>query len=264
MGINLYQLKEYVRHFWVAKRNGHGVHSPFVYALCENVFYSQERFYDFDNLHKVRLKLLNDATLLEAENFGAGSRTFSSSRRKVSDIAARGISTPQQSELLYRLGNYIGVTTSIELGTSIGLNALYLGSQNPMGKVFSIEGSSAFSDYAKTLARKERITNIQFLNGDFNDLLSDTIKRANGTTLVYIDGDHTYEATINYFEMLLPLAKDQNVFVFDDIYWSDEMTKAWKEISAHPAVRLSIDTFYSGYLFFQKDMREKVSYRMLV
>jgi predicted O-methyltransferase YrrM len=264
MGVNLYQIGQYLRHFIVAKRNGHGVHSPFVYTLCENVFYSQERYYDFDNLHRARLRLLNDETVLQAGNFGAGSKTFKSQNRKVKDIAARGISTPQQSELLYRLGNYLGITTSIELGTSIGLNALYLASQNPSGQVYTLEGSTYLSSFASNLASKERVNNIHFMNGDFNDLLPDMIERANERTLVYIDGDHSYDATYKYFMMLLPLAKDQNVFIFDDIYWSDEMTRAWREISAHPAVRLSIDTFYSGYLFFQKDIKEKINYSLLV
>jgi predicted O-methyltransferase YrrM len=264
MGVNLYQIGQYLRHFLVAKRNGHGVHSPFVYALCENVFYSQERYYDFDNLHRARLRLLSDETVLQAGNFGAGSKAFKSPKRKVRDIAARGISTPQQSELLYRLGNYLGVSTCVELGTSIGLNALYLASQNPSGKVYTLEGSTSLSDYARDFASKEKFSNIHFLNGDFGELLPELISPGNERTLVYLDGDHTYDSTIKYFNMLLPLAREQNVFVFDDIYWSDEMTLAWREIAAHPAVRLSIDTFYSGYLFFQKDIKEKISYRLLV
>jgi predicted O-methyltransferase YrrM len=264
MGVNFYQIGQYLRHFLVAKRNGHGVHSPFVYALCENVFYSQERYYDFDNLHRARLSLLNNETELQAGNFGAGSKVFKSGNRKVKDIAARGISTPQQSELLYRLGNYLGITTSIELGTSIGLNSLYLASQNPSGTVYTLEGSTALSEFASQLATKERVGNIEFLTGDFNKLLPAAMELVNGKTLVYIDGDHSYDATYRYFNMLLPLAKDQNVFVFDDIYWSEEMTRAWREISAHPAVRLSIDTFYSGYLFFQKDLKEKINYNLLV
>ena len=94
--------------------------------------------------------------------------------------------------------------------------------------------------------------------------MPEMIRATKNKTLVYIDGDHTYEAATRYFEKLLPLAKDHNVFVFDDIYWSEDMTRAWNEISAHPAVRLSIDTFYSGYLFFQKDIQEKISYRLLI
>jgi hypothetical protein len=39
------------------------------------------------------------------------------------------------------------------------------------------------------------------------------------------------------------------VFVFDDMYWSREMMEAWKQIKAHPRVRLTVD-FYDLSLVF--------------
>lgn len=262
MGDRAHSIISYLRHRLVATSGGHGVHSPFVYALCENVFYSRERFYHFDELEKVRGLLLQDKTIIHAGNFGAGSKTFRGPERRVKDIASHGISGRRKSERLYRLANFIGATTCIELGTSLGVNTLYLARQNPSGKVVTIEGSSDLYDIAQKLARLRGITNIEFINGTFEASLPSVIDSASGITLVYIDGDHSLEGTLKYFELLRPLACGKNVFVFDDLYWSREMTRAWNRIAADPAVTLAIDTYFEGYVFFSREIMEKVSYRI--
>ncbi|HXD92674.1 MAG TPA: class I SAM-dependent methyltransferase, partial [Bacteroidia bacterium] len=75
--------------------------------------------------------------------------------------------------------------------------------------------------------------------------------------LVYIDGNHTYKATIKYFNELLKSADENAVLIFDDIYWTPEMTIAWEEIKAHPAVTLSIDLYKVGLVFFRKENKQK-------
>ena len=254
----------WLKHRLRATRGGHGIHSPFAYALCENVFYNHNGYYDFERLSKVRGQLGRDSTVLDSGDFGAGSRRFSSSHRKISDVLRYGTSTERQSQLLYRLATFLKVQTCIELGTSIGVNTLYLALQNPKGTVYSIEGSKALCEFASALAARQKVGNIHFLNQRFDLALPDLVSKVTGTTMVYIDGDHSYDATRQYFNSLLPLATGDNVFVLDDIYWSRGMTRAWNELRLHPSVSLSIDTFYSGYLFFRKEIKQRQHYRLIL
>jgi len=76
--------------------------------------------------------------------------------------------------------------------------------------------------------------------------------------LLYLDGNHTYAATKDYFTMALEKKNNASVFIFDDIYWSKGMTEAWNEIKKHPSVTLSIDTFYFGMVFFKEEIKEKL------
>ena len=49
---------------------------------------------------------------------------------------------------------------------------------------------------------------------------------------------------------LLEKIDENSIIVFDDIYWSDQMEEAWKEIVNNKRVTLSIDLFKMGIVFF--------------
>ena len=64
------------------------------------------------------------------------------------------------------------------------------------------------------------------------------------------------KATLEYFELLLPTITNDTVWVFDDIHWSKDMEEAWETIKNHPKVKVTIDTFQWGFVFF-RDEQEK-------
>src|SRR5690606_9002431 len=104
--------------------------------------------------------------------------------RSISSIARRGITPQRHSEMLYRLSNFLGIRNTIELGTSLGINTLYLSLQNPKGKVFTIEGSHELCAYAKELAIKAGVSNTEFICGRFMDELLPVMSRVQEPLLV--------------------------------------------------------------------------------
>jgi len=263
MTINFHAVKYFIKHYFSAKRKGHSVHSPFAYQLCEEVFYNNNQFYDFEKFNKIRNELLNNKTWVTVQDFGAGSKKFNSDKRRVDRIARAGISTAKQSELLYKLINFLKPETIVELGTSLGLNTMYLASTGKT-KVYTIEGSPVLSKFAKQLAEQQKIYNCQFIEGKFDEEFPELLNKINQLDLLYIDGNHTYEATMNYFDLALKKKNNRSVFIFDDIYWSEGMTKAWEEIKKNPEVTLSIDTFNFGIIFFREEIKEGISLRLRV
>jgi predicted O-methyltransferase YrrM len=69
----------------------------------------------------------------------------------------------------------------------------------------------------------------------------------------YFDANHRFEPTVQYFEDCLPYIQNDSVFIFDDIYWSEGMTRAWEHIKAHPRVTLTVDLFWIGLVFFRTE-----------
>ena len=95
--------------------------------------------------------------------------------------------------------------------------------------------------------------NIELQQGNFNEILSPFIASTAPLDFVFVDGNHKYEPTIQYFNTLLPKLHEQSILVFDDIHWSKEMEQAWLEIQGHPSVTLTIDLFFIGLVFFRKE-----------
>lgn len=264
MAVNSYLIKQYLKHFVTANRKGHGVHSPFGYALCEEVFYNKSSFYHFDRLNRIRRQLLRNKTILEIRDLGAGSKSLSGNKRKIADIAAKGISSKKQNEILYKLINFLRPQTIVELGTSLGLNTLYLSMANSSAKVFSLEGSDKLSAFAKKLASNNSITNAEYITGNFDAELPRLLQKLKSLDLIYIDGNHTYESTLKYFQLALEKKTENSVFIFDDIYWSEGMTKAWKEIISHPEITFSVDAFWFGFIFFRTEFKEPVHLKFFI
>jgi predicted O-methyltransferase YrrM len=260
----LHSAWHFLKHFLTASRGGHGVHSPFAYSLCESVFYNPHPFYFFEKAEAIRKKLVKDVTLIDCGSFGAGSSAFNSSVRPVNRIARKGITRQRQSEMLFRLVSFVKPGNVIELGTSIGLNTLYLAEAAKPGPVYSIEGSGNLQAFAKKLAKDEEVLNIRFIQGNFANELPQLLSEIKQADFVYVDGDHSYSSTVRIFRELLDVRHDSLVVVLDDIYWSREMTRAWKEICRDPAVRLSIDCYYFGVVFFRPEQMEKVHYNLSV
>jgi predicted O-methyltransferase YrrM len=198
------------------------------------------------------------------EDHGAGSKSLKGKTRKVKDIVATGTSSKKQSELLYRLAHFLNCQNIVELGTSVGLNSLYLAIGHKNCNVFTIEGSRSLNEFAKELGRKWQLTNITNINGLFDEVLPALLNKMGSLDIYYIDGNHTFGSTLKYFELGLEKKHDASVFVLDDIYWSVEMTKAWNEIKSHPSVTLTIDAYYFGMVFFRNEFREPIHLRLLV
>ena len=104
---------------------------------------------------------------------------------------------------------------------------------------------------AQRYFRDFQLENIQLHTKDFGTYLAEN--NSEEQQLIYIDGNHNKDKTIQYFKTLLKQTTNNSVFIFDDIYWSPEMTAAWQEIIKHPKVTVSIDTFYWGLVFFRSE-----------
>lgn len=255
--INTHLVLNYLRHYFKALRRGHGVHSPFAYKLCEEVFYNQHPFYHFEELSNLRHLMADDDTEITMEDFGAGSKVLKNKKRKIKHIAKMGISSQQQSELLYRLINFTNARNCLELGTSIGLNTLYLAKAGKEVRVTTIDACRDLVTFASQLAQKSKVQNIEFIHASFDSVLPELLTK-NKSDFIYIDGNHTYEATVRYFDWIADASSENCVIVLDDIFWSSGMTKAWNQIKQHQNVSLSINLFYMGIVFFKPELKQKV------
>ncbi|WP_442844635.1 O-methyltransferase [Leeuwenhoekiella sp. H156] len=248
-----YTAKAYLK-FLRKATNQHGVHSPFVYAFVTRCLYDRKSKDDYQKLKQYRQDLLNTSEVIEVTDFGAGSRVFKSNTRAVKDIAKHAGATLKRMKLLYRMVSYFKPKTILELGTSLGLATSALALPKT-GKVTSLEGCPQTADVARQALNTAGINTVEILIGDFSETLKQQKNR--NFDLIYFDGNHSKEATLAYFEELLVTVHNDSIWVFDDIYWSEGMTEAWERIKQHPKVRVTVDCFWLGFVFFRAEQAEE-------
>ncbi len=235
----------------------HGVHSPFVFNLLLNVIYNKVKFYNYIKIEELRSKLLVSNQEINITDMGAGSTKGIKKARKVKEIALHSAKSAKYGQLLFRLVNHFQPKTILELGTSLGISTSYLASVNSESEIFTIEGSEEIAKIAKNNFQELELTNIRSISGNFDTELPILLDRIDTLDFVFFDGNHRKEPTLRYFEQCLSKATEKSVFVFDDIYWSKEMTEAWEEIKKNAAVSVSIDLFFIGIVFFRKEQAKQ-------
>ena len=256
---SLFQLtKKYVHYYLTAGNgNGHGIHSPFVFEFINKVLKDKKQYPCYPVIEKQRQLLLQDNSIIEVEDFGAGSGKLKSDSRVVKNIAASSLKPKKFAQLLFRIVQYYQPGTILELGTSLGITTSYLAKGNEKAAVFTCEGSSAIASIAKITFSNIQIQNIVVTEGDFAKTLQPTLNKIGKAGVAFIDGNHRKEPTLDYFTQLLHHSAPSSILIFDDIHWSKEMEAAWSDIQQHPSVTLTIDLFFIGLVFINPDFKVK-------
>ncbi|MEN8124649.1 MAG: class I SAM-dependent methyltransferase [Bacteroidota bacterium] len=249
----LYQIFSYLK-FLLFSINQHGIHSPFVYKLTTDCFYRNDKniadlFLKFKDYQK---SLLNNNQSIHVTDFGAGSKVFKSNLREVSAIAKNAGITNKKAKLLLKIVQYFKPHNILEIGTSLGLGTSCLSIGNTDAKIITLEGCPQTAKIAQKQFDDFNLQNIKIKVGDFKNTLHQ-VTQGLQYDLIYFDGNHTKEATLQYFNQCLPTTHNNSIFIFDDIHWSKDMEEAWNLIKDHEAITVSIDVFYWGIIFFRNE-----------
>ena len=251
-------LLKYLQYYFTALNGkGHGMHSPFVFDFIITVLNDKTIYPQYERVEELRNQLLNDNTVLEVEDLGAGSSVSKTNQRTVSSIAKNATKPKKFGQLLFRLVKYYQPSTILELGTSLGITTSYLSLAKPDARLTTMEGSKEIADTAKRNFKNLEIRNIEIIEGNFDNKLSSVVHGLLSVDLAFIDGNHRQKPTERYFKELLAKTNNDSILVFDDIHWSSEMEAAWEAMKSNAAVSCSIDLFFIGMVFFRKEFMEK-------
>jgi predicted O-methyltransferase YrrM len=256
---------KYLRYYLMAANGrGHGIHSPFVYDLVRKVLCDRSVDPAWGSIERLRRRLLKDGSGLEVEDMGAGSvQGVGGVRlRKVADIARHAAKQAKLGQLLFRVARYYRPSVIVELGTSLGLSAAYLAAGQQEGdirdgKSWTIEGSGAIAGRAAGYLSELGLEGVEVVTGNFDVVLEPLVERVGPVDLVFVDGNHRYEPTSRYFDILMRHTGRSAMLIFDDIHWSAEMERAWAQIKADPRVMMTIDLFFFGLVVIRDEFKVK-------
>lgn len=217
----------------------------------------------FGEIEGLRRRLLRDGSVLEVEDLGAGSLLDvsqvrgTSRERRVAEIARHAAKPARIGRLLFRLARHFGPSVVVELGTSLGLSTAYLAAGAMGAKVWTIEGSPAVAERAVGHLAELGLEGVEVVTGNFDVVFAPMLGQTGPVDLAFVDGNHRYEPTLRYFDILMRRSERSSMLIFDDIHWSAEMERAWAEIKADPRVMMTIDLFFLGLVVRRDEFKVK-------
>lgn len=252
----MFEIREFIR--WRIKAHGKaGVHPPFLYNLLDLVLTEKNHVPHAARIESLRRTLLRDDREIQVTDLGAGSKSGLADKRRISHIARHSAKPKKWGKTLYRLAAESKPRFMVELGTSLGLSSAYLASAVPGGKLFTLEGCPNIAAEAQKNFEKLNLKNVEIRTGHFDQTLPALLSESDSVDFAYVDGNHTEEATLRYFQWLKEKTNERTVLVFDDIHWSPGMVNAWHKICADDAVTLSVDLFRLGLIFFRSGLSKQ-------
>lgn len=252
------RIPEYIKYLLTAKSR-HGTHSPFVYDFADNVLYNNKENPLFYDIELIRQRMLQSKATIEVEDLGAkGKQRYTIPLRL---LVSRAAKQSKYARLLSRICAYYKPQFVVELGTNVGLSAMYQAASfiDPtQQRLFTIEGSNKLCEIAQYNIEKVGLADsINCIHGNFDAVLPELVRQLPRIDMAFIDGNHRKKPTLDYLELILSKSHNHTIIVFDDIRWSYEMEECWEEIKAHPKINVSIDLFFMGVVFLRTEQESE-------
>ena len=260
---NLKYILKYIDYYLFSGHGkGYGIHSPFIYEYVSKVLINRTTDPKIKRIDDLSSELRSEKAKVDAGGFGAGSHFGKRNNVRIGNIARLSSTQKKYGNLLYRTVEFFKPKVILELGTSLGISTLYLALADRNANIHTIEGSEILSTLARENFRRLKISNIQQYTGEFIKVLPGLLDQLPDIDLIFIDGDHREEATIRYFELCLEAVNSKSIIILDDIHWSSGMEKAWERIKKYSDVKLTVDLFRFGFVFFRKEIYSKQHFRI--
>ena len=248
----------YLKHA-VRAQSKYNIHSPFVFGFYQNVLKDEHTYVQYRVVNRLRKELETLGRFIKRKDLGARCKDYPCDQRfvRVKDIVHHSSVNRKKGEFLFRLIHEYKPLSILELGTSVGISAIYFGLAAPESKIITLEGCIDSANLARENFNKTGLTNIQVITGNFEEKLAVALAEMPSPDLVFFDGNHKMEPTLAYFDQCLPHIHPGTIFIFDDIHWSAGMQEAWNTIRNHPKVKVSIDLYHMGIVFFKEELSKE-------
>lgn len=230
------------------------LHSPFMFEFYKQ-YKQNKKDASIGELEEVFKEIRKDNRKIDAAGFGAGSRK-KGTVLPVKDIARRAGMQKSELPLIRTICSLYESPIIVELGTNIGIGTAALSHYSQSGTIYTFEGNQNLLEYAQALHKTHHFKNIRYVQGNIHETLTSNLSDLE-IDIAYIDADHTYEATVAFYKFLRNRMKAKAVMVFDDIYWSEGMTRAWDEIIQDKSVQVSVDMFDKGLIFIDPNLSKQ-------
>lgn len=200
----------------IRHHNGHGIHSPFVFSLINDVIEEKRSYYAYSDIADF-----------------------------IWQTAGKTDRKAKINKLLFRLVNRFKPSTILEIGTGNGISTLYLTATKKENDCYSI-GSTREAQ----IMHQKWDRGIQYLNSlESSNLSRQDFMYVNLTNIEYND-DKLAHFLKNHVHL-------RSVIIIDGIRLDKTKQLFWKRVVSNDSVRISLDLYDLGILFFDRKYFKK-------
>ncbi|MEA1873102.1 MAG: class I SAM-dependent methyltransferase [Bacteroidota bacterium] len=225
------------------------------FEAVKNKNFSEKDLMAFARCEAFREKLLKDESLISYDVFGSDKEI------PVKSICQTSTTPPVWAKFYYFLAKQFKSNKFLEIGTNLGVSGAYFLealSQKENFKFVTMEGVQALCDIAKSqFVKITDESNLEVIPGLYDDTFPKVIEKHKDFDILFIDGNHQKDPTIEYFHALKNSITDPAILMFDDINYSLEMNEAWEIIKKDSDVNYSVDLHKLGIVIIDKVNRSE-------
>lgn len=201
----------------VRHHKGHGVHSPFVFDLINNVIEEKRSYYSYQEIQ----------SFLDQNH-------------------PKKLSLKKEDLLSFRLVNYFGAHKILEIGAGNGVNTLCLAAPSSKIECLSIEADDTKRNNLGEIYKlfENRIT----LAKSFSDIPDQEFD------CIYLDLNNYNDLSEEQLMALVTNCHEKSFIVIKGIRRNKKQNQLWKCLKSNERRTAELDLFNTGILFFDKQL----------
>lgn len=150
---------------------------------------------------------------------------------------------PVWGRFLFHLVRALSPERCLELGTGMGISGAYQAAAlalNGHGTMITVDTVDHDQTAAHGFAGLGLTDRVELIVAPAGEGYARALDASGSVDFALLDADHTEDATLADFELLLPRLSAGAVVVLDDIGWTPGMRRAWGEIRTRESVAMAL------------------------
>lgn len=221
----------------------------------KNNQFSPEDISVFDVMNIYRNQLAESTQKIDYEVFN------SPIVNEVQNIYKRATSPEIWCKFHYLLAKNFQAKNYLEIGTNLGVSGSYILSaikNHPDGKFITMEGVPKLYEIAENhFSKIASASQYRIIKGLYQDTMPEMSAMPVKFDMAFIDGNHKYEPTLEYYYEIKKKTNNKAILIFDDIYISDQMKKVWSRIKKDDGNNFIVDLCKVGIVIIDKEEKIK-------
>ena len=239
--------------YYFASHTKYQIHAPFVYEFLTQIFEDDRFYHAMGVIENYRRNLLGNGSQIITKT------GVTTTNQLVKTLAI----SPKAGAILFKSVHFYKPTTLLEIGNSLGISTLYQATPNSQVPMITLMPDTSLATATHNYFKQLGTRNISILTGPIQANLSTAIQQLKTIDYLFLNGFWGIINTFNYFETCLEQMPSNAVFVFKSPYASKATQEFWEKAKKHQKVRLSIDIYDLGFLFFRSEQKQVAHYQII-